>query len=644
MKPRIALVAGLAWLAVLAAPAAIPVGLSPQPFTFDTLPSPSEWATLSLPGGGGFVTAGIQLDALVQTNSAAGITNQLLTTQTVPPTASGVGRWNSPLQLMQTRPAGVTAILLMATLQNETGGGVSQVTVQYDFGIGFGDIEEVSGYQVYYSQTGGPGTWIRIPELSTRIVAGVHAAVVAIEGGWAANAPLYLLWADDNTDGATDPHLTIDNFTASAGICDSFYGLQPFNDVTVTEGQPASFTIDLCPHEQFDFQWYKDGNAIPGATNDTIVFPRAQLTDAGTYYNSFSRHATLMVLPDEVAPRAHVAWQREENNPLTDLVMVRFSEPIAPDRIGDTANYQLASGSNAAVSIYFISVTNETNVVLEVEPLQPDAPCFLTISNLVDQSAAANLLSPNPTVLEVQRWQPPIVGLDRPWKYFEAPSNTATLTWTEPNFDDSAWLTGLPVFGFPSEETLPEPYSVQTVIRCASCGGPNTTWFRTLFTLLPQGTNAVVQLEGVFDDGAVVYLNGTEVWRVRLPAGSLTTDIYALNSPEPHSIDGPIEVYAPDLLRAGTNILAVALHQSSFVNGDVFMGLTARITRGALRPRLQVVAAPGNTVTVRWNGAGTLQASSDVHAPPDAWQDIATTTNSFTTNIATGTLFFRVRL
>jgi hypothetical protein len=583
------------------------------------------------------------LDAMIQTNSAAGITNQLIVTSTVPPATGGTARWNESLQLAQTRPAGVAATLLMATLQNATGGGVSHLYLSYDFTTGAETgLEEIPGYRLYYSYTGAPGDWIAVPELSSRIVTGAHGAYIALEGGWAPQALLYLLWADDNSDAVTDPYLTIDNFSVGTVVCDSFYWLQPFSDLTVTEGEWASFSVNLCPHEQFDFQWFKDGVAIPGATSNTIVFPRAGLADAGSYYTSFSRHATLTVLPDNQPPRALIAWQREDADPLTDLVVVRFSERMDMKRAASLGNGWLEGGSNGVAFVYSVSTTDETNLVLEVDPLEKGARYTLTLSNLIDQAAGTNLLSPNPTVLEVQRFET-VISENQVWRYWEAPPETNYLAWTNPGFDDNAWPSGLGAFGFPLDEVLPPPHAVQTVIRCASCGGPITTWFRTVFDLTEEQTNAVVQLRGVFDDGAVVYVNGSEVWRVRLRAGAITTSTTASNSIEPHQVVGPVEIYVPGLLREGQNTLAVEVHQSSVVNGDVIMGLSAQLSRRIPRPELTIEGGGGTAVTVRWKGAGVLQMSPVLDGPPGSWQDVLTSTNRFTTNAVEGMLFFRVR-
>jgi hypothetical protein len=140
-------------------------------------------------------------------------------------------------------------------------------------------------------------------------------------------------------------------------------------------------------------------------------------------------------------------------------------------------------------------------------------------------------------------------------------------------------------------------------------------------------------------------LNGIERWRVRLPNGPVTPSTLASNAIEPHLIDGPLDVYTPGALRPGANWLAVELHQVTAFSGDAVMGLTLRISQpmGCL-PALAITRAGDNNISVDWSCGGTLQASPTPVGPPQSWHDVLTPTNSFTTNLTAGALFFRIRL
>jgi acid phosphatase type 7 len=105
------------------------------------------------------------------------------------------------------------------------------------------------------------------------------------------------------------------------------------------------------------------------------------------------------------------------------------------------------------------------------------------------------------------------------------------------------------------------------------------------------------------DDGAVVYLNGIEVWRANMPTGTI-----GHLTPASVAIAGADEsifvqtTISPSLLVTGTNVLAVELHQSGGASTDISFDLqligsdgSASVTRG---PYLQL-GTPNSTV-VRW--------------------------------------------
>jgi hypothetical protein len=74
-------------------------------------------------------------------------------------------------------------------------------------------------------------------------------------------------------DTVTACDLTIDEVT----ITD-----QP-DDLEVAEGQPAEFTVVATGYTPLSYQWKKDSQDIPGATDATYVIPAVQPDDAGEY-------------------------------------------------------------------------------------------------------------------------------------------------------------------------------------------------------------------------------------------------------------------------------------------------------------------------------------------------------------------------
>lgn len=183
--------------------------------SFGSAPAASEWATAVLPGDGLTYANAAGMDAGVAGLNAANITTTLPTSGTVPPSTSSLGfRFNTAGLYIQSRPttSGTNAAnILMATLQNDSGADISSLTITYDFGVNNPLAGELPGFEVYYSLTGAPGTWVKIPALSGSEVVGTATDTVALAGTWSAGSTMYILWADDNADGITDPSYTIDN-------------------------------------------------------------------------------------------------------------------------------------------------------------------------------------------------------------------------------------------------------------------------------------------------------------------------------------------------------------------------------------------------------------------------------------------------
>lgn len=89
--------------------------------------------------------------------------------------------------------------------------------------------------------------------------------------------------------------------------------------------------------------------------------------------------------------------------------------------------------------------------------------------------------------------------------------------------------------------------------------GRTNYYFRTRFNLEAAPRYAALRLNTVIADGAVFYLNGTEVFRWNMPAGAPTAGTLAIsNVPNPAYL-GPFTL-ANTALVTGTNVLAVELH------------------------------------------------------------------------------------
>ncbi len=133
---------------------------------------------------------------------------------------------------------------------------------------------------------------------------------------------------------------------------------------------------------------------------------------------------------------------------------------------------------------------------------------------------------------------------------------------------------------------------------------PVTTYFRHEFTLPADPSQIVLWLDALVDDGAVFYLNGTEVLSLNMPEGPVGPDTFAalpVETPETSKAN-PLP---SDLLVPGVNVLAVEVHQAAPGGGTMAFSakLSAQVWPLQLAadlpgPRLNEVSAGGGKVWV----------------------------------------------
>ncbi|HTH47030.1 MAG TPA: immunoglobulin domain-containing protein [Candidatus Limnocylindria bacterium] len=159
------------------------------------------------------------------------------------------------------------------------------------------------------------------------------------------------------------------------------------------------------------------------------------------------------------------------------------------------------------------------------------------------------------------------------WRVNDSGNDLGT-AWKETDFDDSGagWKSGAGLFGY-----TPTPGSYPAAITTPLAVGSGTVYLRTTFAWNFSPQNLVFAISNYLSDGAVIYLNGAEVRRVRLPDGTVGFGTPATGGP---ATAGQVEVFgisgAP--LVTGDNILAVELHQTPASAADLVFGLSLTAT------------------------------------------------------------------
>lgn len=207
------------------------------------------------------------------------------------------------------------------------------------------------------------------------------------------------------------------------------------------------------------------------------------------------------------------------------------------------------------------------------------------------------------------------------WKYLDNGSDQGS-AWQTENFDDTSWNSGSDELGYGDGDE-------STVVNGGPVGARYiTTYFRHTFNVANPNSYQDLQLDIKLDDGAVVYLNGSEIFRHNMPAGTINYDTLASAALENQIVSG--NIIAASNLHNGINTIAVEIHQVLPSSSDIGFALQlignfppVPFERG---PYLQILTP--DSVIIRW---GTSTAS-------DSKVNYGTAANNLSSSVSNGTL------
>jgi hypothetical protein len=378
-------------------------------------------------------------------------------------------------------------------------------------------------------------------------------------------------------------------------------------------GTSATFNVIASGDNLLSYQWRFNGTNISGATGPNYTLVSVQLTNAGNYsvvVTNFagtvtSAVATLTVL----TPPSIVTQPQSRTNSLgtsaTFSVVATGTAPLMyqwqfngtdiPAATG--ADYTLGSAQVTNVGDYSVAITNLAGGVT---------------------SAVASLTVVVPSTNAVD-----LMPAQKVWKYFPgvsaAPANdVGDHIWTEPLYNDAAWTAGAQLLYIENDAlTNPEGFVKTTLLPGAA--PYQTYYFRTHFTYSAPLSGVVLTATFMLDDGAVIYLNGFEAARVRMPAGAVTFDTLA-NTNVANAVVENANIPIEHLLD-GDNVLAVEVHQSVMQSGpspsrDIVWGMKLATLAIITQPESQmaavgdsasfdVAAACADPLSYQWRFNGT---------------------------------------
>jgi hypothetical protein len=196
------------------------------------------------------------------------------------------------------------------------------------------------------------------------------------------------------------------------------------------------------------------------------------------------------------------------------------------------------------------------------------------------------------------------------WKYLDDGSNQDT-AWKEVGFNDSGWESGPAILGYGNINAG----TVSTTLSYGSSSNNKyaTTYFRSTFEYSPTGEETGLIFSALVDDGAIIYVNGTEVLRINMSSGPVYYNTYASATGNESTYQNniiPLEDIAGAL--SGSNVIAVELHQRSASSSDIAWDLELSASKVPIKNITQIrfgsSGDPLNGLTITWNSRGTADS------------------------------------
>ena len=438
------------------------------------------------------------------------------------------------------------------------------------------------------------------------------------EQGFGADTNYYAVQGKDpsgNDDPALPVHVDIDNLIDY--MTDIFFAGNQDAPITLGGNKANNFYAirDRRPearHGWVFFAYDSEHSMLSAAIDRTQWFSAGQQQG---HFNPQWLHQKLMVHPEyqmRFADRAHqhlfndgamttsnaVALLQQRISEI-DLAIIAESARWGDQRAAQADNpYTKADWRDEANGFLidtFLSGRTQTVVnQLKIRSLYPevDAPAFNPHGGYVEPGVEVIMSAPtgmiyytldgsdprlpggglNPGALEYEgtTQQQTLLPKGSEWKYLDDGSDPGG-NWTAADYDDSGWLAGNGELGYGdggTETTVTD--FVDTDPVTAGIQKNPATYFRTTLFLSNAASVASLDLGLQRDDGAMVYINGQEVWRENMPTGTISHQSWATSivgaSDESAYFSHSV---APSVLMDGTNTIAVSVHQQHSDSTDI---------------------------------------------------------------------------
>ncbi len=452
---------------------------------------------------------------------------------------------------------------------------------------------------------------------------------------------------------------------------------QPQDHLAIV-GEAVSFRVGVSGGP-VSYRWLRDG--LPASsTGDSLVIANAQPASAGNYQVICSNLvsvvtssvARLTVLPDRTGPRALAAVA--DGGARSNSIVIQFSEPLRIASATNLASYIVTRlGTSGTVTVTNVLYNVAAGSLLQLDGADTNwirrANYTVTINNVTDLKT--NVIAPNTTLPVAWAYTNSLISSAQLWDYHASAifePDVYAEPWSGFDYAPGPWwgqgfgpfyggvVSSSPCAGFPAAAT-------QVGFQ------PEPILYRTSFQWPPGWpTNGTLRVGLACDDGAVLFLNGMEIYRtnvsasVAAPVTATTRAMVAANlcfydrtNPALSRISIPLS-----MLRPGRNLLAAAVTgqtiDNHFGNTDMFFAMDMEgvvlIAPELASESSQLRIAPQveKTLHLSWPGAGFLLESStnlslgSASYPIGPWTEVSQMANPYLWSVTNEPVrFFRLK-
>ncbi len=241
---------------------------------------------------------------------------------------------------------------------------------------------------------------------------------------------------------------------------------------------------------------------------------------------------------------------------------------------------KVSDGALSANALITVNLTDPENIVTLSSSVLPQNAIPFTLVGMLSTTGSDSESHSYRLLAETDPVPSELIVFSDEWIYLDDGSDQG-IAWREIEFDDGDWLSGDSPLGYGT-------FGSDTPATIVSFGDDSnnkipTTYFRQFFEIDDPLLVDSLSIDLEVDDGAILYINGIELLRFRADGADSFDDHSSEIATETISsfvlTDGLAAV-----LREGTNVLAVEVHQWNDTSSDLWLnlGLEANLRRSGI--------------------------------------------------------------